>query len=85
MAVLPTVGNPAGYQPAPGKTRVAAALLAIANAAGKQAAYIKPFSDEPDADPDVAFISSLLQSNSGGPAVPAPKSMADLNDNDQRW
>ena len=80
MAVLHIVGNLAGIQPGPGKTSVAAALLITANAAGKQAAYYKPFSSEPDADPDVAFISQLLQAISGGPAVPAPKSLAGLSD-----
>ncbi len=39
MAVLFIVGNLAELQPASGKTSVAAALLATANSAGKQAAY----------------------------------------------
>ncbi len=69
MAVLQIVGNESGA----GKTSLAAALLVIANAAGKQAAYYKPFSREKEADPDAAFISSLLQASSGGPAVPAPE------------
>ena len=76
MAVLLIVGNQSGA----GKTSVASALLIVANAAGKQAAYYKPFSNEPEADLDVAFISQLLQATSGGPAVPAPNPLARLND-----
>ena len=75
MAVLQIVGNQSGA----GKTSLAAALLLTANAAGKQAAYCKPFSDAPDSDPDAAFISQLLQT-SGGPPVSAPKPLAGLND-----
>ena len=59
---------------------MAAALLVTAKAAGNQAAYFKPFSSEPDSDSDVVFISGLLQSTSGGPAVPAPKPLAGLTD-----
>ncbi len=80
MAVLFIVGNLAGLQPASGKTSVAAALVATANSAGKQAAYYKPFAAEPDADPDVAFIAGLLQANSGGPDVPAPRPLANLSE-----
>ncbi len=80
MAVLLIVGNLAGSEPGAGKTSVAAALLVTANAAGRQAAYYKPFSSEPEADPDVAFISGLLQAASGGPAVPTPKPIASLSD-----
>ena len=69
MAVLEIVGNQAGA----GKTSLAAALLVTANAAGKQAAYYKPFSNKPGADPDVAFISQLLQTTSGGSVAPAPR------------
>ena len=72
MAVLQIVGNESGA----GKTSLAAALLLTANAAGKHAAYYKPFSSEPGADPDVAFISQLLQTTSSGPLVPAPKPQA---------
>ncbi len=75
MAVLQIVGNQSGA----GKTSLAAALLVTANAAGKQAAYYKPFSDEPGADPDAAFVSRLLQSL-GGPAVPAPKPLTSSTD-----
>jgi BioD-like phosphotransacetylase family protein len=80
VAVLHIVGNLAGYQPASGKTSVAAALLITANATGKQAAYIKPFADEPDADLDVTFISGLIQATFGGPAVPAPRPLANLSE-----
>ena len=75
MAVIQIVGN----QPGAGKTSLAAALLVTANTAGKQSAYYKPFSNEPDSDPDVAFIAGLLQSL-GGPAVPAPGEQADSGD-----
>ena len=71
MAVIQIVGNQSGA----GKTSLAAALLVAASAAGKQAAYYKPFSDEPGADPDVAFITQLLQA-AAGPAVPTPKTQA---------
>ena len=80
MAVIHIVGNLAGFQPAAGKTSLASALLVTANATGKQAAYYKPYSSEPDADPDVAFISKLLQETSGGPVVPAPRPLASLSD-----
>ena len=76
MAVLLIVGN----QPGVGKTSLAAALLVTAAAAGNRAAYYKPFSDELGVDRDVAFISQLLQSNSGGPGVPAPKPLASSAD-----
>ena len=66
MAVLQIVGNQSGA----GKTSLAAALLIKANAAGKKAAYYKPFSDASGLDPDSAFMGLLLQSL-GGPAVPA--------------
>ena len=75
MAVLQIVGNQSGA----GKTSVAAALLVTANAAGKRVAYYKPFSNDPGADPDAAFLSQLLQPF-GGPAVPAPKPLASSTD-----
>ena len=68
MAVLQIVGN----QPGAGRTSLAGALLVTANAAGKRAAYAKPFSNEPGSDPDVAFISQLLEA-ADGPAIPAPR------------
>lgn len=76
MAVLQIVGNQSGA----GKTSLAAALIVTANAAGKQAAYYKPFSSTPNADPDVAFISQLLLASSGGPSVPAPRPNAAATD-----
>ncbi|MCH7737616.1 MAG: AAA family ATPase [Chloroflexi bacterium] len=75
MAVFQIVGNQSGA----GKTSLAAALLVRANAAGKQAAYYKPFSDGRTTDADVAFISGLLQSL-GGPAVPAPGNRSEAGD-----
>ncbi len=75
MAVLQIVGNQSGA----GKTSLAAALLVTANAAGKRAAYYKPFSTDSGADPDVAFLSQLLQSF-GGPPVPTPKPLASSTD-----
>lgn len=77
MAVLVILGNQVSGS---GKTSLAAALLVIAHAAGKQAAYYKPFSDELEADPDVTFISQLLRDSSGGPAVPAPKPLDRITD-----
>ena len=76
MAVLLIVGNQSGV----GKTSLAAALLATANKAGRQAAYYKPFSNEPDTDLDVAYISAMLQATSGGPPVPTPKPIASMSD-----
>ena len=75
MAVLQIVGNTSGA----GKTSLAAALLVTASAAGKQAAYYKPFADGRGADSDVAFISGLLESI-GGPAVPSPGNKSDSGD-----
>ena len=72
MAVLQIVGNQSGA----GKTSLAAALLVTANAAGKKAAYYKPFADGRTADSDVAFMSELSASL-GGPAVPAPGNKSD--------
>ncbi|PKB71791.1 MAG: hypothetical protein BZY87_03470 [SAR202 cluster bacterium Io17-Chloro-G6] len=79
MAVVVIQGN---QVTGAGKTSLAAALLVTANAAGKQAGYYKPFSDELGADPDVEFISHLLQNSSGGPSVPAPKPLASLTDSE---
>jgi BioD-like phosphotransacetylase family protein len=75
VAVLQIVGNQSGA----GKTSLAAALLVAANAAGKKAAYYKPFSDAPGLDADTAFIGLLLQSI-GGPSVPDPRKPADSHD-----
>jgi len=72
VAVLQIVGN----QPGAGKTSLAAALLVTANAAGKKAAYYKPFADGRTADSDVTFISELSTSL-GCPAVPAPGNKSD--------
>ncbi|MDA1128828.1 MAG: DRTGG domain-containing protein [Chloroflexi bacterium] len=80
MSVLHIVGNLANFQPGAGKTSVAAALLVIANASGKKAAYYKPFSSDPDADPDVAFMSGLLQSTSSVSAVPTPRPLSFISD-----
>ena len=43
-----------------GKTSLAYALLARAREAGLSAAYVKPFSPAPDADPDHSFASEVL-------------------------
>jgi BioD-like phosphotransacetylase family protein len=75
VAVLQIVGNQSGA----GKTSLAAALLVIANAAGKKAAYYKPFADGRTADSDVAFMSELSTSLDG-PAVPAPGNKSDSSD-----
>ena len=75
MTVLQIVGNQSGA----GKTSLAAALLVTANAAGKRAAYYKPFADGRTTDPDVVFISGLLQSI-GGPAVPSPRNKSESGD-----
>jgi len=75
VAVIQIAGNQSGA----GKTSLAAALLVTANAAGKKAAYHKPFADGRSVDADVAFMSELSASL-GGPAVPAPGNKSDSND-----
>ena len=54
-------------------------MLVTASAAGKPAAYYKPFAVGLGADSDVAFISGLLESI-GGPAVPSPGNKSDSGD-----
>jgi len=75
VAVLQIVGN----QSRSGKTSLAAALLTLANTAGRKAAYYKPFSGAAGADSDATFITQLLQPY-GGPAVPDSGDQANSGD-----
>ena len=68
MAVLQVVGN----RPGTGKTCLVGAILTHLAATGRSAAYFKPFSDHPQADADVAFISTHLLAGAVSPQVPAP-------------
>ena len=68
MAVLQVVGD----RPGTGKTCLVGAILTHLAATGRSAAYFKPFSNNPQADADVAFISAHLLAGDGAPQVPAP-------------
>lgn len=68
MAVLQVVGD----RPGTGKTCLVGAILTHLAATGRSAAYFKPFSNHPQADADVAFISTHLLAGAGDPQVPAP-------------
>ena len=68
MSTLLITGNRSGA----GKTSLAAALLLLSTKAGRRAAYWKPFSSSPSADPDVEFASGVLADHLGIPPVPAP-------------
>ena len=68
MAVLQVVGD----RPGTGKTCLVGAILTHLAATGRRAAYFKPFSDDPQADADVGFISTHLLAGAGFPQVPAP-------------
>ena len=67
MATLNIVSTRSGA----GKTCLAGALARLHGAAGKRTAYFKPLSAIPDADPDLYFISNMLQSL-GSPQVNVP-------------
>ena len=66
MAIVVFAGNRAGA----GKTCLISGLLHLLRESGRNPAYCKPFSESPDADSDVAFLSELLSGD--GPAVPPP-------------
>ena len=68
MAVLQVIGD----RPGTGKTCLVSAAMTHLAATGRSAAYFKPFSDHPQADADVAFISTHLLAGAGDPRVPAP-------------
>ena len=68
MAVLQVVGD----RPNTGKTCLVGAILTHLAATGRSAAYFKPFSNNPQSDADVAFISAQLLAGDGAPRVPAP-------------
>ena len=68
MAVLQVVGD----RPRAGKTCLVGAILTHLAATSRSAAYFKPFSNHPQADADVAFISTHLLAGARGPQVPAP-------------
>ena len=68
MAVLQVVGD----RPGIGKTCLVGAILTHLAATGRSAAYFKPFSNHPQADADVGFISTHQLAGAGGPQVPVP-------------
>ena len=68
MAVLQVIGD----RPGAGKTCLVGAILTHLAATGRSAAYFKPFSNHPQTDADVAFISTHLMAGAGDPQVPAP-------------
>ena len=68
MAVLQVLGD----RPGTGKTCLVGAILTHLASTGRSAAYFKPFANHPQADADVAFISTHLLAGAGDPQVPAP-------------
>lgn len=68
MGVLQIVSD----SPRAGKTCLAGGLLALLAEAGQRAGYYKPFSQTPEDDPDVSFMSRHMLGAPGAPAVPAP-------------
>ncbi|MBM3943523.1 MAG: phosphotransacetylase family protein [SAR202 cluster bacterium] len=73
MPILQVIGD----QPAVGKTCLAGALLSSLAARGKRVAYARPFSANPQADPDVAFMAGYLaQLQPGAPPPPAPQAVS---------
>ncbi len=66
MAIVVFAGNRAGA----GKTCLISGLLHLLRESGRNPAYCKPFSDNPDADPDVAYLSEFLAGD--GPPVFTP-------------
>ncbi len=78
MSVLNVVSN----RPGAGKTCLAAALSRLGVAAGKKVACYKPRSANPESDPDLAFLRSLL-ADAGSPqeSVPDPVSSPLAPDN----
>ena len=68
MAVLQVIGD----RPGIGKTCLVSAMITHLAATGRRVAYFKPWSNHPQADADVAFISTYLLDGAGDPQVPAP-------------
>lgn len=58
--------------PKAGKTCLAGGLLALLAEAGQRAGYYKPFSQTPEDDPDVSFVSRHLLGAPSALAAPAP-------------
>ena len=59
-------------QPGAGKTSLVGALLSHLAAQGWRAGYYKPFSQYPESDPDVPFVSHRLLAGVDLPQVPMP-------------
>jgi BioD-like phosphotransacetylase family protein len=68
VVVLQVVGD----RPGTGKTCLVGAILTHLAATGRSAAYFKPFSNDPQADADVAFVATHLLAGAGFPQAPAP-------------
>ena len=56
-------------RPGAGKTALAGALATELSRAGKVVGYLKPFSDSPQSDPDVAFMGLSLSSADGDGSI----------------
>ena len=63
------------HRPQAGKTSLAAVVLLALAQAGKPAGYYKPFSVQPGADPDLAFIQEEILIPQGGQAPPPPTTL----------
>jgi hypothetical protein len=68
LAVLQIVSD----GPRAGKTCLAGGLLAILAEAGQRAGYYKPFSQTPEDDPDVSFVSRYLLGTPGAQTLSGP-------------
>jgi BioD-like phosphotransacetylase family protein len=70
MPVLHVIGD----RPGVGKTCIIGALLSRLAQEGRPAAYWRPFSASPQADPDTAFFARYLpQADPGAPGAPLPQ------------
>jgi hypothetical protein len=66
LAVLQIISD----SPRAGKTCLAGGLLALLAEAGQRAGYYKPFSQTPEDDPDVSFVSRPASGGLGAPDAP---------------
>lgn len=67
-------------RPGAGKTALAGALATELSRAGKVVGYLKPFSDSPQSDPDVAFMGLSLSSADGDGSIATPRPTPDAWD-----
>lgn len=71
MGVIQIIAN----RPGAGKTCLAGAVLTRLRQQGRGVGYYRPFSNFPQDDPDVTFISQQLLAGGDGPVVPAPQAL----------